>query len=291
MALTVVIGGTGNVGQGVVPALLASGQQVRVLTRNPDGDVAQGQAEAGAQIAKGDLGDAASLEAALAGVDRVYLATAPTAHQSEQALAALEAIKTSAPGTHVVRLSALSPEPTLDFELGRQHNEVDEAIKSSGLPWTILKPTFFMQNLIGAAEGVVADGNLYSPFKDGILPMIDIRDVFESFAAVLTSDGHEGKTYELTGPEAIGLDRVAEALSKATGNKVTYVDVPTEAAEQSFVDAGYPQWTAHAFCELFGGFADNGLTRVTDSVQELTGHGPRTVDDFAADFGAFFKAG
>ena len=80
MALTVVIGGTGNVGQGVVPALLASGQQVRVLTRNPDGDVAQGQAEAGAQIAKGDLGDAASLEAALAGVDRVYLATAPTAH-------------------------------------------------------------------------------------------------------------------------------------------------------------------------------------------------------------------
>ena len=290
MAITLAIGGTGNIGQGVVPALLAAGQQVRVLTRNPDGDVARSQAEAGAQIAEGDLADPASLDTALEGVDRVYLATAPTDQQKEQALAALAAVKRTAPEAHLVRLSALSPEPTLDFELGRQHSEIDEAVKSSGLRWTIVKPTFFMQNLIGAAPGVVADGNLYSPFKDGILPMIDLRDIVESFAAVLTSDGHEGNTYELTGPEAIGLDRFAEALFKATGNKVTYVDVPTEAAEQSFVDSGYPQWVAHAFCELFGGFADNGLTRVTDGVQRLTGHGPRTVDDFAADFGSFFQA-
>ena len=147
-----------------------------------------------------------------------------------------------------------------------------------------------MQNLIGAAGGVVADGNLYQPFKDGVLPMIDIRDIFESFVAVLTGDGHEGKTYDLTGDEAIGMDRVAQALSKGTGNQVTYVAVPTEAAEQAFVQAGYPEWVAHAFCELFEGFADNGLTRVSDGVQQLTGHSPRSIDDFAADFGSFFQA-
>ena len=66
--------------------------------------------------------------------------------------------------------------------------------------------------------------------------------------------------------------------------------MPVEAAEKSFVDAGYPQWVAHAFCELFGGFAANGLTRVSDGVQELTGHAPRTIDNFAVDFESFFTA-
>ena len=147
-----------------------------------------------------------------------------------------------------------------------------------------------MQNLISAAGGVIADGNLYAPFKDGILPMIDVRDTADSFVAVLTGDGHEGKTYKLSGNEAIGMDRVAEALSKATGNRVTYVAVPTEAAEQSFIELGYPEWVAHAFCELFEGFANNGLTRVSDGVEQLTDHSPRTVDDFATDFGTFFQA-
>ena len=174
-------------------------------------------------------------------------------------------------------------------ELGRHHAEIDEAIQSSGLSWSIVRPIFFMQNLIGAAGGVVADGNLYQPFKGGVLPMIDVRDVAESLVAVLTTEGHAGKVYELTGPEAIGMDRVAEALTKATGNKITYVDVPVEAAEQSFVEAGFPQWIAHAFCELFEGFANNGWTTVTKDVDELTGHAPRTVDDFAADFGSFFQ--
>ena len=249
MAMTLVIGGTGNVGQGVVLGLLAAGQQVRVLSRDPDSDVARSQAQAGAAMVRGDLGDAASLDAALDGVDRVLLITTPNPQQKEQALAALEAMKRSAAGAHLVRLSAMTPEPVLDYELGRQHDEIDEAIKSSDLRWTLVRPTFFMQNLIGAAGGVVADGNLYQPFKDGVLPMIDIRDIFESFVAVLTGDGHEGKTYDLTGDEAIGMDRVAQALSKGTGNQVTYVAVPTEAAEQAFKPAIPSGWlTPSASC-------------------------------------------
>ena len=129
MAMTLVIGGTGNVGQGVVPGLLAAGQQVRVLSRDPDSDVARSQAQAGAAMVRGDLGDAASLDAALDGVDRVLLITTPNPQQKEQALAALEAMKLSAAGAHLVRLSAMTPEPVLDYELGRQHDEIDEAIK------------------------------------------------------------------------------------------------------------------------------------------------------------------
>lgn len=289
MAVTLVIGGTGNVGQALVPGLLASGQSVRVLTRNPDGEVAQQLAEAGAEVVRGDLDDAASLGAALVGVDKVALITTPSPHQLDHAGAAIEAMKRSAPDAHLVRMSARTPEPMDSTELGRHHAEIDDAIQSSGLSWTIARPIFFMQNLIGAAGGVISDGNLYQPFKDGVLPMIDVRDVAESLVALLTTEGHEGKIYVLTGPESIGMGRVAEALTKATGNKVTYVDVPIEAAEQSFVEAGFPQWIAHAFCELFDGFANNGWTTVTKAVDELTGHTPRTVDDFAADFGSFFS--
>ena len=184
MAVTLVVGGTGNVGQGVVPGLLAAGQGVRVLTRDPNGEVAQSQAEAGAELVRGDLDDAASIDAALDGVDRVLAVTAPGVRQKEQALAVLEAVKRTAPEAHFVRLSATAPEPALEFELGRQHHEIDDAVQSSGLRWSILCPTFFMQNLIGAAAGVVSEGNLYQPFKDGVLPMIDVRDVVESFVAV-----------------------------------------------------------------------------------------------------------
>lgn len=289
MAQTLVIGGTGNVGQALVPGLLAAGQTTRVLTRDPDGEVARRHAAAGAEIARGDLDDADSLDAALTDVEKVALITTPSPHQLDHAGAAVEAMKRTAPDAYLVRMSARTPEPMESTELGRHHAEIDADIQRSGLNWTIVRPIFFMQNLIGAAGGVISDGNLYQPFKDGVLPMIDVRDVAESLVAVLTTEGHEGKIYVLTGPEAIGMSRVAEALTKVTGNKVTYVDVPIEVAEESFVAAGYPQWVAHGFCELFEGFANNGWTTVTEGVETLAGHTPRTVDDFAADFGSFFQ--
>ena len=103
MAMTLVIGGTGNVGQVVVPGLLAAGQQVRVLTRDPTSEVARSQAEAGAAMVHGDLDDGASLDAALDGVDKVLVITTPTPQQKEQALAVIEAVKRSAPDAHFVR--------------------------------------------------------------------------------------------------------------------------------------------------------------------------------------------
>ena len=105
---------------------------------------------------------------------------------------------------------------------------------------------------------------------------------------VSTSDDHEGMTYTLTGPASISMHDLAAAFTKVLGKKIEYVDVPVEAAVQGMVGMGMPQVMADAFGELFPNFANNGADRATDDVEKVTGHPPRSINDFAGDFAGMF---
>ncbi len=289
MSSTLVIGGTGNVGQGVVAALLEAGDEVRVSTRDKAGATATAQAEAGADIVAGDLGDTSSLDAALSGVDRVVSITTLSEAQATQAANAVEATKRVAADAHLVRMSALVPEPALEIRAGKQVHDMDEALRASGLRYTILRPTFFMQNLIGMAGATVAaEGMIYLPMRDGEWGMIDVRDIVDSLVAVLRDGGPQGETIELTGPESVGMDRVAAAIGAAIGRDVKYVSVPREAGLESMLAMGMPKWVADAYGEMLENFASGGMDRTVDGVQRLTGHPPRSIDDFASDHAAMF---
>ena len=121
--------------------------------------------------------------------------------------------------------------------------------------------------------------------------MIDIRDIAEAAHAVLTTEGHEGKTYVLTGPESISFHDVARALSGALGKEVSYVDVPPEAGKEAMMGMGLPEWIVDGFMELMAEFADNWGDRTTANVETLTGHAARSIDQFAADFRTVFGGG
>jgi uncharacterized protein YbjT (DUF2867 family) len=145
-----------------------------------------------------------------------------------------------------------------------------------------------MTNLFASAEQVRRDGRLFAPAGNGKIAMIDPRDTAAVAAVALTSGGHEGRTYRLTGPEAITFAKVAEALSEATGTRVEFVDVPDEAAREGLLAADMPDWLVTHLGGLFALIRDGALEETTETVRELTGNEPRTFARFARDHAAAF---
>ena len=284
MKSTVLVSGaTGAIGSGLVPALLAAGVRVKALVRNPA--KAEPLRAQGVQVVIGDLDDPQTLPAAVSGVDRIFLLTwnGPTAVQ--QATNLIRAAK-EAGRPHIVRSGAHGPEKS---RIVRDHMAVEASLKSSGLPYTILRPTFFMQNVMMAADTVATQGTIYMPFKDGRLAAIDVRDIVDAAAVVLTNPDHQGETYVLTGPRPVSFHDIAAALSAALGRKVTYVDVPPEAGKQAMMGMGMPEWIADGYLELMDGFADDWGNRVSPDVENLTGHPARSIEQFARDYAQVFE--
>jgi uncharacterized protein YbjT (DUF2867 family) len=278
-----VTGATGNTGSGLVPALRKAGVNVRAFVR--DEAKAQSLKDLGAEIVVGDLDRPETITPALEGVDKIYLLTWNGPTQAQQAINVIQAAK-KAGNIHIVRHSMWGSEKS---RIVQQGDQVEAALISSGLPWTLVKPTFFMQNLMMAAQTIASDGMLYWDTGDGKLGMIDLRDIVESAFAVLTGEGHEGKSYILTGPQAVSMHDVANTFSKVLGKKVTYVSVPGEAALQSMLSMGFPEWIARGFGELMVGFSEGFASRTTDNVATLTGHPARSIEQFVRDYAQVFE--
>jgi len=280
-----VTGATGNTGSGLVPALRSAGVEVRALVR--DEAKAQPLEDLGAEIVVGDLDQPQTIEAAVVGVDKIYLLTWNGPTQEQQVQNFLDVAK-RAGNPHIIRHSMWGSEKS---RIVKQGDRPEEAVKASGLPWTVLRPTFFMQNTMMAAQTISSDGVIYWDTAEGRISMIDVRDIVDSAVAVLTGTGHEGKDYIITGPEAISFQDVADTFSDVLGKEVSYVNVPHEAAFQSMVSMGMPEWIAEGYGELMEGFSEGFASRPTDNVAALTGHPARSFAQFAGDFAHYFGGG
>jgi uncharacterized protein YbjT (DUF2867 family) len=282
MTKILVTGATGNTGSGLVPALHNTGVDVRALVH--DEAKAQPLKDLGVEVVVGDLDQPDTLAPAVDGVDKIYLLTWNGPTQEQQVTNVLAAAKQA--GTpHIVRHSMWGSERS---RIVQQGNRAEEAVKASGLPWTLLEPTFFMQNLMMAAQTIASDGMIYWDTGDGKLGMIDVRDIVDTALAVLTQDGHEGKSYILTGPAAISLHDVAATFSKVLGKPVQYVNVPHEASFEAMTGMGVPAWIAEGYGELMEGFSEGFANSTTDHVATLTGHPARSFEQFARDYAQYF---
>jgi len=277
-----VTGATGNTGSLLVPQLLQADVDVRVFVR--DEAKAKQYKDSGAEVVVGDLDKPETILPAVKDVDKIYLLTWNGETQLQQAKNVIEAAKQSG-NPHIIRHSMWGSENSRIIKQGYQ---IDEMIKSSGLPWTILKPTFYMQNTMMAAQTVTSNGVIYWDMKDGKLGTIDVRDIADSAFAVITSEGHEGKSYILTGPEAVSFNDIAETFSRVLDKDVKYVNVPGEASFQAMVGMGIPEWIAHGYAELSEGFSNNFANSTTKNVEILTGHPARSFEEFANDFAQVF---
>jgi len=286
-----VTGATGKVANLLIPNLTKLGADVRALVRD---EKAQGLKDAGVEIVAGDLDKPDTLDAAFRGVDKVFLITPPNPNQVIQAENGIEAAKRGG-NPFLVRLSsgATRDTPGALPLIAAQHAEIDKTVKASGLPYNLLQPHFFMQNTMMTAPTVASGcpgcehGIVYIPFNDGKIGMIDARDIADVAVKVLTEDGHEGKSYNLTGPASISFGDVAASLSKVLGKQVDYVNVPLEAAREGMIGMGMSEWFADAMVEVFQTLRRYG-DFTTPDVENVTGHPARSYETFVRDFAQVF---
>ena len=284
--MILVTGATGTTGSEVVRQLAAARLPVRAFVRNAE--KAASLRQAGAEIAVGDLDRPESLEPALDGVSALFLLSPADPRQIEQQGRAVETAK-GAGVRHVVKLSALGAHVDAPVSLLRWHGQTEKQIEESGLAWTHLRPHYFMQNTLGFAASIVAEGRFYAPLRDGKIGIVDTRDIAAVAVGALTTAGHEGKAYDITGPEALDFEELAACIAAATGRPVTYVDVPPSTAEKAMIAAGMPDWLADALVGLYGIFGAGHASTITSVVQEVSGRPARTFAQFAREHAQVFR--
>lgn len=282
-----VVGATGNTGSLVAASLLSRGESVRCLVRSEE----KGKAlrEAGAEIVVADLESPESLASAFEGIDTVFLLTTVSPMAAEHALNGIDAAR-SAGVSHVVRYTGALDVGDLKLESNEQHLRVDTALAASGLPFTIVRPQHFTQNLLMHAPTIASDSVIYLPFGAAQVGFVDVRDVADVVVQVMVSGDHLGETLTITGPKSISITEAAEAISNAIGKKVSYVDVPPEAASEGMLSAGMDRWLVDEFVSYFKAFSVGACDFVSDDFERLMGRKPRTVSDFARDHAALFGA-
>jgi uncharacterized protein YbjT (DUF2867 family) len=220
-------------------------------------------------------------------VSRAFVVAAADERTVEWFRNAFDAAKRA--GTpHVVKFSALGA-GAVDTAILRQHAETDELLAASGLPYTVLRPNSFFQNLLWSADTIRGHGAFYLPLRDARQSLVDVRDIAAVAEAVLTGPGHEGRAYDITGPESLSYADVAATLTRVLGKPVRYVDVPPEAARESMLKAGMSAWTADALTELYGAFATGRFGDTTDAVERVTGRPPIRFEQWATENAAAFR--
>jgi uncharacterized protein YbjT (DUF2867 family) len=288
MTTILVTGATGTVGSSLMSALSTQGQTVRAFIHHPAG--AKQLSGSGAQIALGDFADPASVRAALHGVDTVFLACGNIPEQVEYECAVIDEAKESGV-QRVVKLSARGAATGSPAAYWDWHGLIERHLQSSGIPSVVLRPSFLMTNLLGAAEQVRQQGMLFAPAAGARISMIDPRDVAAVAAVALTADGHDGNTYVLTGPEAISYQQVAQDLSVATNRSVGFVDIPPQVATAALIDAGLPPFAARQVVTVFGELRAGVQAETTGTVEAVIGRPARSFAAFARDYaGAFAGA-
>ena len=147
----------------------------------------------------------------------------------------------------------------------------------------ILRPHFFMQNLFMALPTILAQGKIFFGVGDGKLGLVDTRDVSDAAVVAATTDTFDGGTFELTGPASVDYHAVAAAVGRALGREVGYVPVPPEAVAETVRSFGADDWTAGILRDYCAAYARGFGDFVTENVQRITGHAPRSIDDFARE--------
>lgn len=276
-----VTGATGTIGSSLIPALRARGATVRAMTRTP------GQRVDGAETVIADLRDTESVTAALKGVDAVFL-NSPSAPDAADLQIGFADTAARAGVPRLVLLSQYAAHADSPVRFLRWHAQVEAHVANLGLDHTVLRPNLFMQGLLAFAGTIAAQGRFGAPIGEAAVSLIDTRDIAESAAAVLTTAGHSGSVYTLTGPRAITHAEIAAALSTAIGRHVGFDDVP--AADFAAALSQYlPPWQLEGLVEDYAHYARGEAAAAHPSVTVLTGRRARDIADFARDHATAFS--
>ena len=285
--MILVTGATGSNGTELLKLLSTRGVPARAMVRSTDKADAIA-ALPGIEIVAGDFDDDASLDRVLQGIERAFLLTNSTDRAEAQQMSFVAAAKRGGV-RHIVKLSQFAADEASPVRFLRYHAAVERAIRETGLDHTFLRSNLFMQGLLGFASTITAEGRFYAALGEAKVSVVDVRDNAAAAAAALTGNGHAGKTYTLTGPEALSHAEMAAKLSDALGRTITFVDVPPEAMRDALSHTPMPAWQAYGLIEDYAHYHRGEATVVASGVKDATGTAPRPFTAFARDFVAAFS--
>jgi uncharacterized protein YbjT (DUF2867 family) len=284
--MILITGASGNAGGAVLREVLKNGSGVQAMYRSKEGTA---KVPHGATAVIADFADQQSLSRALEGIDTVYLVCSPVRELVQLESNMIDACR-EAGVKRIVLNSALGAG---DFakSFPSWHRKVEDKLKGSGMDFTILRPNGFMQNLIAYfAPSIRAEGAFYQSTGNAKVSHIDVRDIAVAAAKILSSPAHHsGKIYELNGAEALSYAEIAEKISKATGRKVQYVDIPANAQRKALLDMGMPDFLVTALLELQEYYASGKASKVDGTLESLIPRAPTTMDEFLKEFADQFR--
>jgi uncharacterized protein YbjT (DUF2867 family) len=271
----VVTGATGNVGRPLVQLLAAAGEQVTAVSRGVSGPNMQ----EGVRHRRADLTDAETLRPVLDGADALFLHDTGTAAHLMNPHDVLDIAKAGGVGRIVLLSSqgvATRPDSSSHGVVGRSF---DEAVRQSGMAWTILRPSGFDSNAYAWAESVRARRAVAAPFADIGLPTIDPADIAEVAAEALRTDGHAGQVYELTGPALSTPRQRAEAIGDALGEPIRFVEQTRKEARAQMLQF-MPEPVVETTLAILGE-PTPAEQRISPDLARVLGRAPRTFAEWA----------
>lgn len=285
--MILVTGAAGKTGNAVARALSEADVPFSALVRSRE----KGRAleEMGADVVVGDLADQDFLQRALAGIEKAFLVM-PNGERQQELETGFVDLAAAAGVQHLVYLSSLESVPANANPITQMHVAVETHVRRSGMTWTMIRPTFFMQIFLGMAPAIAARGELMLPAGKGTIAATDLRDVAEVIRLVLTEPGHENQSYDLTGPELLTLAQCAAKIGSAIGREVRYVDQPIAAFADRLRAVGLGEWRIQAVCKEFEAIANGLIDHTTDTMQELLGRPPTSLHQFIVDHRSAFRA-
>lgn len=243
------------------------------------------------EIAIGDLLDPISIEQAMKGIDKLFLLNAVVADELTQALIAYGIAKRIGL-KHVTYLSVFKVDEFRDVPHFASKLAVEGALREFGVPYTILRPGYYIQNDLGLKAALTGAGVYPVPIGTAGIAAADVRDIGEAAAISLTEDGHDGQTYDIVSSTMISGPGNAALWSKLLGKEIQYTGHDFDRFEAEMREM-MPSWSAYDLRTMFQGYFDRGFASTETEVARLTkilGHAPRSYEDFATATAKLWKA-
>jgi uncharacterized protein YbjT (DUF2867 family) len=277
-----ITGATGDVGSKVVKHLLKRGERPRVFVR----DAAKAHAMFdGVEVLVGDLADPASLQQALQGVDKLFLVNSGPRIPILDELAAKAA--KDAGVQHIVKLSSADVEQHL--AIGAWHEKGEAAIRACGIPFTFVRPTGFMSNLLAWRHSIVREGIVRSSTGDGKRPFIHSDDIAAVATRALSTNGFVGKSLPITGRQALSFAEITDKIGSAVGKPLRYQPISDEEAGRRFSATGASPEEIVAHVELWRAIRDGRVAETTDEVERILGRKPIAVEQWIQENAQAFR--
>lgn len=278
---------TGRLGREVVPRLLDRGVEVKAGTHEPDR--AARLFDTAVEVVELDYLRTETYDAAVMWADRILLTPPPFDPRTDEHLIPFLDWAVSSGTGHVVLLSAMGID---EFEHVPLHR-VEERVRETGVPFTFLRPNWYMQNFLSdfLAAPIRERGEFALPVDDGVVSMVDVRDVADAAVLVLTGDDRIGAALTLTGPAALTHDEVARAISRTTGTEVRYRAVAPDVMRQNLEQRGWRADQVEVALGLFRAMRENRRASVTDDLASLLERGPRSFEAFVEEHAAVWRPG